>query len=71
MKKMLLSLALLTFASVSYADVYECWRYVDGKPQASITVHANSDSEAVTVALAEFNKMGKKVDSVSCDFKGH
>jgi len=70
MKKLLLSIALFTFASASYADVYKCWRYVDGKPTGGwIDVNANSESDAVTIALAEYTKMGNRVDSVSCEFK--
>ena len=45
---------------------YECWAYVNGKPDKMTYVSAPSNAEAQVLAMAKFDQMGVKYDYVKC-----
>ncbi|MBF0203028.1 MAG: hypothetical protein HQK67_01665 [Desulfamplus sp.] len=60
-------LGLLVFTSIAYAAMsYECWRYVNGKPEGYISVTADSREEAETKAYARFKELGSQIDYCKC-----
>jgi hypothetical protein len=67
MKKLVLALALLGFASTSYATTYTCYRYVNGEPTGTwISVTADSVSEAESKAYQRMKELGGQVDYAKC-----
>jgi hypothetical protein len=45
---------------------YECWAYVNGKPDKMTYVSAPSNAEAQILAMEKFDKLGVKYDYVKC-----
>ena len=73
-KKLLLgSVLLISVMGVLNAKSYECNRYVNGKYEGFVKVHADSKSEAVNKAFEKYRKLNEgpftnmKVDSIKCE----
>ncbi len=67
MKKILITVFILAFASTSYAGAHKCYRYVNGKATTYTMIEANSKSEAERKAYKQFKKSGGPVDYVKCN----
>ncbi|EXJ09061.1 MULTISPECIES: hypothetical protein [Nitrincola] len=59
---------LLVSAGNAHANLkYECWTYVNGKPDKMTHVVAANKGQAETLAVAKFRDIGvPRFDSVSC-----
>ena len=67
MKKLLLLGILMGAMGSAHASMkYECWTYVNGKPDKMTYVVANKNNEAVELGKAKFRDMGSKFDYVQC-----
>lgn len=68
MKKVFLSLVILAFSPISYAQTtYECYRYVNGSPTGTwVKVKAESKSEAESIAYEKMKGNGSRVDYAKC-----
>lgn len=62
------TIGTLTTASepASASMSYECWTYKGGDPYKMTHVTANSNGEAVTLAIAKFESLGIKGLPVKC-----
>lgn len=45
---------------------YECWAYINGKPEKMVNVTANNKEEAETKAWEKFNNLGINPDYINC-----
>lgn len=45
---------------------YECWAYVNGKPEKMVFCTTNSKSDAEAEARQKFDSMGVRYDYVKC-----
>lgn len=70
MKKILLTVPLLLiFASMSYANTYTCYRYINGEPTGNwIKIKADSKSEARQKAFIRWEELGVRADSCNCKY---
>ncbi len=68
MKKIIVGLALMLTASISYAKPYVCTGYYNGSAAAdAITVNASKAPVAESKAKMRLEKAGLKIDYVQCD----
>jgi len=70
MKKIILGVVLLAAFSLSSGAIasmkYECWTYIDGKPDKMTYVTADNKSEAQSLAEEKFENLGRKWDYIKC-----
>ena len=45
---------------------YECWAYINGKPEKTVHVTADNKAEAEALAWEKFDKLGIRPDYVKC-----
>jgi len=59
---------MVAFGQYAQAEMkWTCYRYVDGQPTGgTVTVYADSKSEATEKALKKYEKLGYRTDSVNC-----
>lgn len=67
----IMGVTMFTFSSQSTAAgpnamQYECWTYVNSKPDKMVHVVADNSSEAVSLAEVKFKDLGAKWDYIKC-----
>lgn len=66
MKTVALLIGTVAFLVIGFSQVamatmsYQCWNYPDGHPDKMVYVTANSNDEAVQLAVEKFKRLGAK-----------
>lgn len=62
-----ISVAMFVLSSASIASTkYECWTYVNGKPDKMTKIVASSKSSAQDQAPSKFRDLGARFDYIKC-----